>query len=142
MHKNIHVHLYKITIAYTRTLLYNTVRNKENNKHSKHRKEVKNMKRTKNMIYKASDEARELFLYATNSGVLYDRQIKPSIENLRKKARKGTFDKDKAADLFYYVATSASAMYDKDFGFSFSVQQRFTAAVDMVDFYIDEIEEI
>lgn len=72
------------------------------------------MKRTKNMIYKASDEARELFLYATNSGVLYDRQIKPSIENLRKKARKGTFDKDKAADLFYYVATSASAMYDKE----------------------------
>lgn len=142
MHKNIHVHLYKITIAYTRTLLYNTVRNKENNKHNKHRKEVKNMKRTKNMIYKASDEARELFLYATNSGVLYDRQIKPSIENLRKKARKGTFDKDKAADLFYYVATSASAMYDKDFGFSFSVQQRFTAAVDMVNFYIDEIEEI
>jgi hypothetical protein len=100
------------------------------------------MKRAKNMIYKASDEARELFLYATNSGVLYDRQIKPSIENLRKKARKGTFDKDKAADLFYYVATSASVMYDKDFGFSFSVQQRFTAAVDMVDFYIDEIEEI
>lgn len=139
MHKNIHVHLYRITIAYTRTLLYNTVRNKENNKH---RKEVKNMKRAKNMIYKASDEARELFLYATNSGVLYDRQIKPSIENLRKKARKGTFDKDKTADLFYYVATSASAMYDKDFGFSFSVQQRFTAAVDMVDFYIDEIEEI
>lgn len=139
MHKNIHVHLYRITIVYTRTLLYNTVRNKENNKH---RKEVKNMKRTKNMIYKASDEARELFLYATNSGVLYDRQIKPSIENLRKKARKGTFDKDKAADLFYYIATSASAMYDKDFGFSFSVQQRFTAAVDMVDFYIDEIEEI
>lgn len=140
MHKNIHVHLYKITIEYTRTLLYNAVRNKENNKH---RKEVKkNMKRTKNMIYKASDEARELFLYATNSGVLYNRQIKPSIENLRKKARKGTFDKDKAADLFYYVATSASAMYDKDFGFSFSVQQRFTAAVDMVDFYIDEIEEI
>ena len=40
MHKNIHVHLYKITIEYTRTLLYNTVRNKENNKH---RKEVKNM---------------------------------------------------------------------------------------------------
>ena len=128
MHKNIHVHLYRITIVYTRTLLYNTVRNKENNKR---RKEVKNMKRTKNMIYKASDEARELFLYATNSGVLYDRQIKPSIENLRKKARKGTFDKDKAADLFYYVATSASAMYDKDFGFSFSVQQRFTASVDV-----------
>ena len=30
MHKNIHVHLYRITIECTRTLLYNTVRNKEN----------------------------------------------------------------------------------------------------------------
>ena len=30
MRKNIHVHLYRITIEYTRTLLYNTVRNKEN----------------------------------------------------------------------------------------------------------------
>lgn len=29
------------------------------------------MKRTKNMIYKASDEARELFLYATNESALY-----------------------------------------------------------------------
>lgn len=47
MHKNIHVHLYKITIAYTRTLLYNTVRNKENNKHNKHRKEVKKYEENK-----------------------------------------------------------------------------------------------
>ena len=30
MHKNIHVHLYRITTEHTRTLLYNTVRNKEN----------------------------------------------------------------------------------------------------------------
>ena len=47
MHKNIHVHLYKITIVYTRTLLYNTVRNKENNKHNKHRKEVKKYEENK-----------------------------------------------------------------------------------------------
>lgn len=99
------------------------------------------MKRTKNMIYKATDEVRELFLYATNSGVLYTQQIEPSIKSLRKKFKKGTFDKDKAADLFYYAATSASAMYDKEFGFSFSVQQRFTAAVDMVDFYMEQISE-
>ena len=44
MHKNIHVHLYRITIEYTRTLLYNTVRNKENNKH---RKEVKKYEENK-----------------------------------------------------------------------------------------------
>ena len=44
MHKNIHVHLYRITIEHTRTLLYNTVRNKENNKH---RKEVKKYEENK-----------------------------------------------------------------------------------------------
>ena len=59
------------------------------------------MKRTKNMIYKASDEARELFLYATNKEALYRQMIKPAIENLRKKVAKGTYDADKAADLFY-----------------------------------------
>lgn len=58
------------------------------------------MKRTKSMIYKASDEARELFLYATNSGVLYNRQIKPSIENLRKKARKGPLIKTRQQTSF------------------------------------------
>ena len=138
MHKNIHVHLYKITIEYTRTLLYNTVRNKEN---SKHRKEEKNMKRTKNMIYKASDEARELFLYATNEEALYRQMIKPAIENLRKKVAKGTYDADKAADLFYYTADRAAKMYNKDFGGVFTVQQRFTAAVDMVSFFDDSIHE-
>ena len=45
MHKNIHVYLYKITIAYTCTLLYNTVRNKENNKHNKHNKHRKEVKK-------------------------------------------------------------------------------------------------
>lgn len=44
MHKNIHVHLYRITIECTRTLLYNTVRNKENNKR---RKEVKKYEENK-----------------------------------------------------------------------------------------------
>lgn len=50
------------------------------------------MKRTKNMIYKASDEARELFLYATNESALYRQMIKPAIENLKKKVAKGIGD--------------------------------------------------
>lgn len=99
------------------------------------------MKRTKSMSYKASDEAYELFLYATNEGNLYRQEIKPAIENLKKKVAKGAYDADKAADLFYYAADRAAKMYTQSFGGKFTVQQRFTAAVDMVEFYDDLIHE-
>lgn len=96
------------------------------------------MTRTKNMIYKETAESRELFLYATNDGRLYTRMITPVIENLRKKAVKGSYDKEKAIDAYYHVATEASKMYNKDFGYSFSVQDRFTVAVDMESYYRDD----
>ena len=96
------------------------------------------MTRTKSMIYKETEESRELFLYATNDGDLYRRMITPVIQNLRKKAKKGIYDKEKAVDAFYYVACEASKMYNKDFGYSFSVQDRFTAAVDMEENYRED----
>ena len=96
------------------------------------------MTRTKSMIYKETVESRELFLYATNDGRLYTRMITPVIENLRKKAVKGSYDREKAIDAYYHVATEASKMYNKDFGYSFSVQDRFTAAVDMEKFYRED----
>lgn len=105
------------------------------------------MTRTKSMIYKETEESRELFLYATNDGTLYRRMIQPIIANLRKKAIKGIYDKEKAVDAFYYVACEASKMYNKDFGYSFSVQDRFTAAVEMEECYREdqvfyELEEV
>lgn len=96
------------------------------------------MKRTKSMIYKETTESRELFLYATNDGDLYRRMILPTIENLRKKAIKGTYETEKAIDAYYYIATEASKMYNKDFGYSFSVQDRFTAAVEMEEYYKED----
>lgn len=96
------------------------------------------MKRTKSMIYKPTEESRELFLVATNDGDLYRRMITPIINNLRKKAIKGTYDKDKAVDAYYYAATEASNQYKKDFGYSFSVQDRFTAAVEMEEYYRED----
>lgn len=96
------------------------------------------MKRTKNMIYKETAESKELFLYATNDGDLWRRITKCTIENLRKKAIKGTYDKEKAIDAYYYIATEASKMYNKDFGYLFSVQDRFTAAVEMEEYYRDD----
>lgn len=97
------------------------------------------MKRTKNMIYKETTESRELFLYATNDGNLYRQMATPIINNLRKKAQKGVYDREKAVDAWYSVATEASNKYNRDFGYSFSVTDRFTAAVDMAEYYEEEI---
>lgn len=90
------------------------------------------------MIYKETTESQELFLYATNSGELYRRMTKYIIENLRKKAIKGIYDKERAIDAYYNLATEASKLYNKDFGYSFSVGDRFTAAVDMEEYYRDD----
>lgn len=97
------------------------------------------MRHTKTMTYRDTTESRELFLYATNDGNLYRQMITPIINNLRKKAQKGVYDMDKAVDAWYPVATAASGKYNKDYGYSFTVQERFTAAVDMEEYYREEI---
>lgn len=93
------------------------------------------MKRTKSMNYLPTDESKELFLYATNDGDLYRQIITPIINNLRKKAIKGIYDGEKAVDAYYTAACKASEMYKKDFGYAFSVGDRFTAAVMMEEYY-------
>lgn len=90
------------------------------------------------MKYQETTESRELFLFTTNDGTLYRRMIKPVIENLRKKAAKGTYDNEKAVDIYYYVACEASKMYDKYYGYSFSVGDRFTVAVEMERYYKED----
>lgn len=96
------------------------------------------MKRTASMKYNETAESRELFLYATNCGDLYRQMITPAIENLKKKAAKGKYDADKAVDLYYYITTEASKRYNREFGYSFSVADRFTAAVDMEACYRED----
>ncbi len=97
------------------------------------------MKRTKNMVYHETEESRELFLYATNDGDLYRSMISPIIANLKKKVAKGIYDAEKAVDAFYHVATEASNHYFRDFGYKFSVADRYTVAVDMADYYSEEV---
>ena len=96
------------------------------------------MKRTKNMVYNITEESRELFLYATNDGDIYRHMVTPIINNLRKKAAKGIYDKEKAVHAYYNVATEASKKYEKDFGYRFGVADRFTVAVEMADYYEEE----
>ena len=88
------------------------------------------MEKTRNMIYKASDEARELYLYATNNGVLWERYFVPILKNLQKHAAKGRYDSDKAVIALYHFMTYASNQYGREFGYTFTVTARFTAAVD------------
>ena len=97
------------------------------------------MKRTKTMIYTPSAEADELFLYAINNGGLYRRMTENVLNNLEKKIKKGIYDREKAIDLWYYVATEASNKYNEDFGYRFKVAERFTVAVDLAEYYENQI---
>lgn len=97
------------------------------------------MKRTKNMVYNPTTEAYELFLYATNDGKLYRRMIEAVLNNLEKKVGKGIYDREKAVDAWYAVANEASKNYEKEFGYRFSVTDRFTVAVDMAEYYEEQI---
>lgn len=99
------------------------------------------MKKTKSMIYRPSEESRELVFYAENTGELYRRYIVPVVQCLHKKYVKGTFNIEKSIPLWYSIATEASKMYNREFGYSFNVTDRYTAAYDLAEGYLDLIKE-
>lgn len=99
------------------------------------------MKITKNMYVENTDASRELELYANNDRDIYFYQIKPVIANLHKKYVKGNFDGTKAIVAFYHVTTAASNLYNKEFGYKFSVTERWTAAYNLLQEYMEEITE-
>lgn len=99
------------------------------------------MKITKNMYVEDTAASRELELYADNESNIYFNHIKPVISNLQKKYVKGRFDGTKAIVAFYHVATAASNKYFKEFGYKFSVTERWTAAYNLLQNYMEEIEE-
>ena len=97
------------------------------------------MKRTKNMIYNQTQESIELTHFAANTESIYP-QICATVRNLAKKFTKGVYDAEKAVDAFYYIACAASDLYKKWFGYGFSVGDRFSAAVDLRDYFTENIE--
>jgi len=62
-----------------------------------------------------SEASRELLLFATNDAQLYRSRITPIIENLKKKIKKGTYDKVLALKLWRYAADDAAKRYNKEF---------------------------
>lgn len=99
------------------------------------------MKRTSSMKYTPSENAEALYICTVNDGDLYRSTIQPIIENMKKRYQRGTFDPDKAADAFYPVATEEANRLRKQFGELYSVTDRWTVAVDMVDRYMENITE-
>lgn len=102
------------------------------------------MKRTKNMYYRETLEAEELYLYAINDNWCYTRIITPALAGLERKAKKGVYDPDKAVDSFFRVTTACAVQYEKEFGakffnVTFDVTDRFTAAVKMEERFRDQI---
>ena len=67
--------------------------------------------------------------------------MKCAIENsLIKKLEKGIFDAEKATMAFFHLTTEASKQYMRDFGYAFNVTERWTAAQDLRDDFLAEIE--
>lgn len=92
------------------------------------------MKRTKSMIFIDSAEATELYLCAVNNGDCYHR-IKAVYTNLKKKWSKGQYDNDRAVEAWYYIATEEAKIYFKDFGYKFTVTEKWSAAVKLEEHY-------
>lgn len=91
------------------------------------------------MVYRPSEESRELYLVTDNESKLYP--MKQAIENnLTKKIKKGVFDAEKATMAFFHLTTEASKQYMRDFGYAFNVTERYTAAQDLRDDFLAEIE--
>ena len=97
------------------------------------------MKLTKNMVFKESAEATELYVYCLNNGKLY-RNMQACYTNLDRKRKKGVYDSLKAIELFYCVANKATEMYNKEFGYKFTVTERWTAATMLRDCYENDGE--
>lgn len=105
------------------------------------------MKRTKKMVVNQTAESRELALYADNSSAIYFQYIVPICKNLAKKYSKGVFDKEKAVIAFYPAACAAAIRYCKEFAnvkdapHIFDVTARYTAAADLLGYYMENIEK-
>ena len=96
-------------------------------------------------ISEAADEvaARELTLYIENDSTLYRQRVQPIIKNLARKMKKGSFDAELAVKGFMYAVEHGLKNYKKDFGDGFKIDKdtKKKVAQDLLDGYMDEIED-
>jgi len=102
------------------------------------------MKRTKSMRIENTVESRELEEMMSNSSDLWcQNQYNAIYDNLKRKVIKGVYDAEKAIDAVYHLAESVTKVYERDFGYRFTVTERFTAAANLsVEMHKMILEEI
>ncbi len=83
--------------------------------------------------------AQELFLHGVNTHKHDESAFKNFIPNLQKKVKKGTYDHEKAADLWKYHADHVAKDYEKVHGGKFSVATRKLAAKHFRDHYHEDV---
>lgn len=90
----------------------------------------------------ATDDARELFFYATTDATCYKQWLLPAYRNLERKWRKGTFDRLLAIKLFTaYALVSIGKQYRQEFGSgSFPPDVRQEVASHLTDQMVNELE--
>ena len=98
------------------------------------------MKRTKSMYINPSEEARELVLCTVNDGTMYA-HITATVRSLAKHYKRGNYSTEKAIDAYYTIATEAAKKYTRDFGYMFTVTERFTAAAELEEYYRENVEK-
>lgn len=89
--------------------------------------------------------AHELELYVSNDSQLYHSQFVPIVKNLMKRRAAGTYNHEKAAKLFLYLADAGAKKYYKEFGtqsggFKFDLATRWLVAKMFRDSFETEAE--
>lgn len=88
--------------------------------------------------------ARELELYINNDSTLYHQQFIPIVKNLMKRRAAGTYNREKAAKLFLYLADAGAKKYYKEYtsgtGFKFDLATRWAVAKSLRDSFEQEAE--
>lgn len=96
-------------------------------------------------LHTDTPEARELHLFAINDSQLYYSKITPIIDNLKRKIKKGTYDKVLALKLWRYAADDAAKRYNAEFmdsrvGFGiFTAPIRNEVATLLQEYYDEEL---
>ena len=88
--------------------------------------------------------ARELELYVNNDSTLYRQQFIPIVKNLMKRRAAGTYNREKAAKLFLYLADAGAKKYYQEYtsgtGFKFDLATRWVVAKSLRDSFEQEAE--
>ena len=103
------------------------------------------MKRTKNMIYRPTENADYLYLVMVNDGDLYRTTNQPICRTLARHMRKGNFDEEAATKAFYRVAQEVAKKDRRQFpedNRNFTTADKWTAAADTVKHYMEYITEL